>query len=386
MSSPSLTAVDSVASPVLSIVSWSALNDVYQINIVAANQVIEEFLNSPHNTWNYPSPRSVPRRSPYQEVPAPFSPDPILPTTFVFPDPAVTPPNFLHILADVASQQDRIDSPELQYPVEELDAYAHGQFKEVIERVPLADIPVENLPPPIVAAPVATVKSPAPPSPVLLPAPEPAPTPVLPEVNLYAHLFVAPPCTTATDHHPHQYTVVYDRGEKTWVPQDEYLNRDFINGIPKYDTLDDHPASFVTPFRSFLFHEIQLAANGPLPNVFLCAKVGRHPHSLNFPFGYIESSFINSIKFVFGKFPSVWLTYFEGALVPLVSYDFLDSRIATLVGRLQFTPDGIFVINRHTRTEDLLRTQPSLAAFVCTPQVPTRPFLHLTPPPVELPL
>jgi hypothetical protein len=56
------------------------------------------------------------------------------------------------------------------------------------------------------------------------------------------------------------------------------------------------------------------------------------------------------------------------------------------VGRLHFTPDGIFVINRTTRTEDILRTQPHLAQFVCTPRVPTRPFLHITPPSVEEPL
>ena len=92
-----------------------------------------------------------------------------------------------------------------------------------------------------------------------------------------------------------------------------------------------------------------------------------HPHSLHFPFGYIESSFVDSIKFLFGQFLRGWLEYFEGALVPLASYDFLDGRIATLVGRLHFTADGIFVIDRHTCTEDLLRTHLHLAAFVCTP-------------------
>jgi hypothetical protein len=97
-------------------------------------------------------------------------------------------------------------------------------------------------------------------------------------------------------------------------------------------------------------------------------------------------SFIDSIKFLFGQFPPAWLEYFEGALIPLTAYDFLDSRIATLVGRLHFTPNGIFVIHRTTRTEDLLRTQPHLTQFVCTPQVPTCPFLHITPPSVEEPL
>ena len=82
----------------------------------------------------------------------------------------------------------------------------------------------------------------------------------------------------------------------------------------------------------------------------------------------------------------MWLEYFEGALVPLVSYNLLDGRLITLVGRLHFTPEGIFIIDRNTRTEDLLRTQPHLAQFTCTPQVPTHPFLEITPPPDDLPL
>jgi hypothetical protein len=140
------------------------------------------------------------------------------------------------------------------------------------------------------------------------------------------------------------------------------------------------------PFRTHCYHEIQLAANGPLPNVYLCAKVGRHPLSLHFPFRYIESSFIDSIKFLFGQFPPAWLTYFKGALVPLTTYDFLDGCIATLVGCLHFTQDSIFVIDWNTRMEDILRTQPHLAQFTCTPHVPTHPFLHITPPPLEEPL
>jgi len=72
--------------------------------------------------------------------------------------------------------------------------------------------------------------------------------------------------------------------------------------------------------------------------------------------------------------------------VPLVAYDFLDGRIATLCGWLHFTPDGIFVINRNTCTEDLLHTQPGLAAFVYTPRVPTNPFAFIIPPPVGIPL
>ena len=59
--------------------------------------------------------------------------------------------------------------------------------------------------------------------------------------------------------------------------------------------------------------------------------------------------------------------------MPLVSYDFLDRCTITLCGHLHFTSRGIFIVRRTTRTEDALHTQPELARFVCTLQVPTNP-------------
>ena len=106
-SSSSLTTV--VASPTLSTASWSQLDNVYQLNVTAANQVIQDFLNSPHNTWNYPSPLDSPR--PARER---YSVPPVSPIVAV--DRINTLPNFLHVLADVAAQQAYILSPQLQYP------------------------------------------------------------------------------------------------------------------------------------------------------------------------------------------------------------------------------------------------------------------------------
>jgi hypothetical protein len=48
----SLTAAASsilITSPALSVASWSQIDNVYQINITATNQVIEDYLNSSHN-------------------------------------------------------------------------------------------------------------------------------------------------------------------------------------------------------------------------------------------------------------------------------------------------------------------------------------------------
>jgi hypothetical protein len=131
---------------------------------------------------------------------------------------------------------------------------------------------------------------------------------------------------------------------------------------------------------------VQVSSSGPLPPIFLCTKVGFHKPSIPFPFGCLETSFMDSIKDKFSQTPSEWLSYFEGALVLLVIYDFLDRHTITLCGHLHFTDEGIFVVRRTTHTEDALCTQPSLARFMCTPRVPSNPFDFILPPPLNQPL
>jgi hypothetical protein len=124
-----------------------------------------------------------------------------------------------------------------------------------------------------------------------------------------------------------------------------------------------------------------------LPAVTLCANIGLHPPSLHFPFGYLESSFIASIKKTFGQFPREWRSYFTGVIVPLAAYDFLDGRTACLCGKLFFQEDGaLLVLERFTRRQDALQTQPGLYSFVASPRVPVNPFLHITPPHPDRPL
>jgi hypothetical protein len=53
VSSPTLTNFASptlIVSPALSIADWLQIDNTYQINIAAANQVIQDYLDSPHNT------------------------------------------------------------------------------------------------------------------------------------------------------------------------------------------------------------------------------------------------------------------------------------------------------------------------------------------------
>jgi len=401
------TVVVSPALSPISVASWSALDNVYQQNIADAAAAVLEVLQSNHNTWNFPSPPVDTFRSLSPVVPVPHSPTPELtwpvldnpedyPFLNVLDSPAYivtsapvspTPIHSLDVLAHVSAHElaYREDKKENLLPAPTQDSFIHQHLgHDLREHITLEDIPAAPLPSPIIKAPVATVLSPTPKSCQSSPG-----VPLLAEVpltDLFPNLFAAPACTFTVNRHPHQYQVVYDRSEKFWVPSEEFVERDFLHLLPCIIDLDNHLVSFVTPFWANIFHNVWVNSNGPLPSINLCAKIGRHSHSASFPFGYLESSFVDSIKLIFGQFPPDWLEHFEGALVPLVAYDFLDGRIATLCGRLHFSADGIFVIDRNTHTKDLLCTQPGLAAFVYTPCIPTNPFAYITPPPVEIPL
>jgi len=263
-------------------------------------------------------------------------------------------------------------------PLLNQDSWSHFQLTgDLVDHISIEDIPLKNIPPPIAAAPVATVAPPAPPSPTPLPVPVFYPTV---DIGPFEYLFATPPCLPANGH-PHQYTVHYEQGRHIWFLSEELINSQFINHIPWAQDLDTNaPPYFVTPFRANAHHSIHVHSNGALPPVHICAKVGKHPWSPNFPFGYIETTFLDSIKFVFSCFPPTWLAHFEGALVPLVAYDFLDGRTAILCGHLHFVEQGILFTNRSMRIMDLLRTDPQFSCFIPTPCVPARPFDFITPP------
>jgi len=239
----------------------------------------------------------------------------------------------------------------------------------------LEDIPIKNIPPSIVEAPVATIASPTPSS--------PAPLPVLvfyPTVDVapFKYLFAALPCLPAHSH-PHQYTVHYEQDRHIWFSSEELINSRFLDYIPQAQDLNTTtPLYFITPFCADTHHSIHVHSDSALPPVHICTKVGKHPWSPNFPFSYIKTTFLDSIKFVFSCFPSLWLAYFEGALIPLVTYDFLDGRTAILCGHLHFTEQGILFVHRSTQIMDLLRTDPQFSCFVPTPHVPAKPFDFIT--------
>jgi len=147
------------------------------------------------------------------------------------------------------------------------DSWSHFQLaSDITDHVSIEDIPLENIPPPIIKAPVTTIASPAPPSPALLPVPVFHPTV---DVSPFEYLFAAPPCLPA-DGHPHQYTVHYEQGCHVWFSSEELVDSQFLSYIPQAQDLDTTPPHFVTPFRADAHHSIHIHSDGALPPVHIC--------------------------------------------------------------------------------------------------------------------
>jgi hypothetical protein len=222
-----------VSSPAASNASWSELNTLYKENATASYQAIQNAyanvaLLSPPNSPNFIFLGSAPDYI-YNPLLTVEERNATLPHSSV--------PYALLELAEEALHCQQLNKEDgsplltLQYPP--FEAF-----------VPDEEIPVEELPPPQVFAPVAVIPSPAPESPVLRRGPTPTifrfvkPTillphqpfnesPVIPaynEADFYPHLFGVPPCTTDTHYHPHQYTVSFQNHENIWTPQEEFTN------------------------------------------------------------------------------------------------------------------------------------------------------------------
>ena len=362
------TAVSSsVASP-----AWSEVGLTYQANVDTSNNLINELL---------PLDQVSPPPSPflYQDVPA-------LPASLLFDSLLTVARNELHdlqhqslnLLTNVASHTANFDALVADIPFIE-------EVKNILP--PISTVLPARSPSPeyIVWSPTPPLRYPSPVAAASVQSP-PAVDNYQVDLTIFGHLFADPTCTEEANTHPHLYTIVYEAGKKVWCPQDEYVHRNPLGIIPQVQDLDTHSPHFVTPFRALAYHEVHIQANDVLPPITICAKVGRHPSSLHFPFGYIESSFVDSLKFIFGQFPAPWLTYFENAHVLVISYDFLDGCLVTLVGQLHFTDQGLFIVDCEVCTEDLLRTQPGLFAFIPTPRIPENPLIYLTPPDDDQPL
>jgi len=184
------------------------------------------------------------------------------------------------------------------------------------------------------------------------------------DIGPFEYLFAAPPCLLANGY-PYQYTVHYKQGCYIWFSAEELVNSWFLDTISQAADLHDAtPPFFITPFHTDAHHSIHIHSDSMLPLVHICTKVGKHLWSLNFPFGYIKTTFLDLIKFVFSHFPSLWLSHFKGALVPLIIYNFLDSCTAILCGHLHFTEQGILLLTEaHGLQTFFVQTPSSLVLY-----------------------
>jgi hypothetical protein len=207
------------------------------------------------------------------------------------------------------------------------------------------------------------------------------------DVSIFANLFDTPTCTWEVDTHPHQYHIVYHDGEQLWRPAVQFFNKDFVSQITWVEDVNRHTEYYVTPFRVITYHDIKVHAKlNTLPPITICAKVGLYPRTHTFPFGYLESNFVNSIKEVFSRFPPFWLEHFEGIEVPIIGYNFLDGRTVTLFGNLHFDQSGTWIVKHYSHMEDVLQSQPKLMRLTPFVRVPFQPLLHLSPLPGDIPL
>jgi len=187
------------------------LNTLYEENIAASNQVIQDAythiaLLSPPNFPDFIFLGSA----------LDYIYNPLLTVEECNATPPHSPfPYALLELAEEALCRQCLDKEDGS-PLPSLQYLPHNVF------IPDEEIPVEELPPPQVFTPVAVIPSPAPESPVLRRGPtstilcvvEPAvllphqpfnESPVIPtynEADLYPYLFSAPPCTADTCSHP----------------------------------------------------------------------------------------------------------------------------------------------------------------------------------------
>jgi len=100
-----------VSSPSLSVASWSDLNAVYQENSAAALEVVNNVLNSPHNTWNYPSPRS-----PHLQYPPRSTSSPVVPwSPTIASSPKFIVPSFPFLTPTSPSPYDEYSPQSPQY-------------------------------------------------------------------------------------------------------------------------------------------------------------------------------------------------------------------------------------------------------------------------------
>ena len=209
--------------------SWSELTTIYQDNVNVSTTVLQNY-HCPLSSLFLPSPPH-----------SPITHTPLLALLHTVERELIQhhkqqlQRELIELTAATEEFHNQPQEPELQYPVDDnIPAYSPMAYRSPSPQYMLTeDIPVENIPPPILFTAVATIPSPAlpsqyptlvfiqeealrPPSVILSPTPvQLAPQPF--DVTLFPHLFDDPPCI-GTTLHLYQYTIIHQINQKVWYP------------------------------------------------------------------------------------------------------------------------------------------------------------------------
>ena len=197
------------------------------------------------------------------------------------------------------------------------------------------------------------------------------------------HLLRQPECLAYT--YPHQYLAVHTPFGVLERLLREVSAADPLE-IPLARFLLQNPPWFpsVLPFCGTATHYIRVKPDHVLTRIYnlsevnICSRLIRYESAPGTPLGYIKYDFRQGIVDQFRDKGFAEKTGYEGGLVLLAIYDFLDGRCILVYGFLAFGTESIYVKGQAFHCEDLLRTYPGLFAYTLNPCLPVDPFVHVS--------
>jgi hypothetical protein len=184
--------------------------------------------------------------------------------------------------------------------------------------------------------------------------------------------------------HPHQYLAIYTPFGVQERPLREVSATDPLK-IPLARFLLQNPPWFLSilPFRGAATHYIWVKPDPVLAHLYnlsevnICSRLVWHESAPGTPLGFIKYDFRFGIVDQFRDKGFTEKTSYEGSLVIIAIYDFLDGRRIIIYGFLVFSEASIYVKGQAFHCEDLLRTYPRLFAYTLNPRLPVDPFVHV---------
>ena len=146
--------------------------------------------------------------------------------------------------------------------------------------------------------------------------------------------------------------------------------------VPGNTRCDLYPChALVQPFWFAPIHHIcivpkncQLAKYLWIPHFVVCCKAICIRPNTDLPLGLIKYSFVTSLATIFNPYDDATKAAFIGTLVILESLNFLDGRLLTTYGYLNFGTHGsVFIQDQGYHCEDNIQVYPHLLNYCLTP-------------------